>query len=79
MTAADQIAEINAQFAERVKLLERERDAKVAMVRGRDRSESCQHEPIWISLLSNPSDGYHLSTCKHCLADIKNQPPQKRK
>ena len=39
MTAADQIAEINAQYAERVKLLERERDAKIAMVRSR-----CKHE-----------------------------------
>lgn len=44
MTAADQIAEINAQFAERVKLLERERDAKVAMVR-----ERCKHAFVFWS------------------------------
>lgn len=41
MTAADQIAEINAQFAERVKVLERERDAEIAMVR-----ERCKHVPV---------------------------------
>ena len=32
MTALDKIAEINAQFSERVRLLEMERDEKIRMV-----------------------------------------------
>lgn len=68
MTAADQIAEINAQYAERVKLLQAERDAKVAMVRGR-----CAHEEG--ERLESMLDGMISSVrktgkCKHCGAPM---------
>lgn len=64
MTAADQIAEINAQFAERVKLLERERDAKIAMVRGR-----CAHAFEWVDDLDSVGVT-SVYKCKHCGAPI---------
>ena len=38
MSALEQIAEINAQFRERVRLLEVERDAKIALIR-----RDCEH------------------------------------
>lgn len=64
MNTADQIAEINAQYAERVKLLERERDAKVAMVR-----ERCVHEAeVWYSVFLN--DPMTTGICKHCGAPM---------
>lgn len=76
MTAADQIAEINAQYAERVKLLERERDAKVAMVR-----ERCKHEPSNAakgSVVTTTYRGFNKTVtamytpdiCKHCGAPM---------
>lgn len=65
--AADQIAEINARFAERVKLLERERDIKIAMIQAQ-----CEHEmEYW-----DPNGifaGSPKGECKHCGADMSAQ------
>lgn len=62
MTAADQIAEINAQYAERVKLLERERDAKIAMVRGR-----CDHDFEEVDDSFSHEFGTHVDIYNRCL------------
>lgn len=65
MTAADQIAEINAQFSERVKLLERERDAKVEIVQG-----WCTHEmDYWRP--DGIFSGKPKYECKHCGAPMQ--------
>lgn len=64
MTAADQIAEINAQFAERVKVLERERDAKIEMVQARCEHEMDYWHPDGIFAGSPKGD------CKHCGAPM---------
>ena len=56
-----QIAEINAQHRERVRLLEMERDEKIRMVQ-----EQCEHEP--------PSDydrEFYGNCCKHCGATLE--------
>lgn len=65
MNTSEQIVEINAQFAERVKLLEQERDAKVAIVR-----ERCVHEPVkWFDAFIGEFVE-HGDECKHCGAPM---------
>ena len=67
--AADQIAEINARFAERVKLLERERDAKIRMVQSR-----CpKHRRGWRKYF-HPNYGpsrIYTDHCVHCGAPMQ--------
>ena len=69
MTARDQIAEINAQYAERVKLLERERDAKVAIVRGKCGHEE-DDEPSGAFQINGAAIYEKTGTCKHCGAPM---------
>ena len=66
MTARDQIAEIKAQFLERVRLLESERDEKVRLIRSQ-----CQHERD--ETLSDYQREYWGDVCKHCGADMSDQ------
>ena len=68
-----QIAEINAQFSERVRLLEMERDEKIRLVQSQ-----CEHEPFI------PVDDFDAffheaklietgakNICKHCGATLE--------
>ena len=66
MTAHDQIAEINAQFRERFRLLQDEREAKIMLIRSQ-----CQHERD--ETLSDYDREYWGNVCKHCGADMSDQ------
>ena len=68
MTTLDKIAEINAQFRERVRLLEVERDAKVRLIRSQ-----CQHERD--ETLSDYQREFWGDNCIHCGADMSTQSP----